>query len=55
MDVNGAKRLHDAIGSEDKTLRIYEDAAAGGAIHCSHDYWGHNVPYMLDWMQDRLS
>ena len=54
MNVEGAKRLYDEIGSADKTLKIYDDARSGGAIHCSHDYWGHNVPYMLDWMQDRL-
>jgi dienelactone hydrolase len=54
MNVEGARRLYDEIGSADKTLKIYDDARSGGAIHCSHDYWGHNVPYMLDWMQDRL-
>lgn len=54
MDVNGARRLFDEIGSRDKTLKIYDDAATGGAIHCSHDYWAHNVPYMLDWLEDRL-
>ena len=54
MNVDGAKRLHDEIGSKDKTLKIHDDADSGGAIHCSHDYWAHNVPYMLDWLQDRL-
>jgi len=54
MNVDGARRLFDAIGSEDKTLKIYEDPRSGGAIHCSHDYWAHNVPYMLDWLSDRL-
>ncbi len=54
MRLEGAKRLYDEVGSEDKTLQIYEDVQSGGAIHCSHDYWGHNVPFMLDWMQDRL-
>lgn len=54
MNVDGAKRLFDAISSDDKTLKIYDDPRSGGAIHCSHDYWAHNVPYMLDWLQDRL-
>ncbi len=54
MNVTGAKRLFDEIGSTDKALKIYNDARGGGTIHCSHDYWAHNVPYMLDWLQDRL-
>jgi dipeptidyl aminopeptidase/acylaminoacyl peptidase len=54
MSVGGAKRLYDEIGAKDKTLRIYDDPNDGGRIHCSHDYWAHNVPYMLDWMEERL-
>ncbi len=54
MRVEGARRLFAAIGSSDKTLRIYDDPAAGGTIHCSHDYWAHNVPFMLDWLEERL-
>jgi len=54
MRVEGAKRLFAAIGSSDKTLRIYDDPGAGGTIHCSHDYWAHNVPFMLDWLEERL-
>ncbi len=54
MSVDGAKRLFTALTCSDKTLRIYDDAKAGGTIHCSHDYWAHNVPYMFDWLQDRL-
>jgi len=54
MSVEGAKRLFAKIGSTDKTLKIYNDANAGGTIHCSHDYWAHNVPFMLDWLEQRL-
>lgn len=54
MNVDGAKRLFEEIGSKDKTLEIYDDPKSGGTIHCSHDYWAHNVPFMLDWLQDRL-
>ncbi len=54
MDVEGAKRLFAEIGSADKTLKIYDDTPAGGVMHCSHDYWAHNVPYMLDWLEERL-
>jgi dienelactone hydrolase len=54
MDVEGAKRLFAAIGAKDKTLRIYDDSDPGGRIHCSHDYWAHNVPFMLDWLEERI-
>ena len=54
MSVEGAKRLFAELGCADKTLKIYDDPKAGGTIHCSHDYWAHNVPFMMDWLQDRL-
>ena len=54
MAVGGAKRLFDEIGASDKTLRIYDQNDAAGRIHCSHDYWAENVPYMLDWLEDRI-
>lgn len=54
MRVEGAKRLFDELGSADKTLKIYDDPSAGGTIHCSHDYWAHNLPFMLDWLDERL-
>ncbi len=54
MRVEGAKNLFNEISAKDKTLRIYADANDGGRIHCSHDYWAHNVPYMLDWLEERL-
>jgi dienelactone hydrolase len=54
MSIEGAKRLYDEIGAKDKTLRIYDDPNDGGRIHCSHDYWAHNVPFMLDWLEERL-
>jgi dienelactone hydrolase len=54
MSVAGAKRLFAEIGARDKTLRIYDEKNAGGRIHCSHDYWAHNLPYMLDWLEARL-
>jgi dipeptidyl aminopeptidase/acylaminoacyl peptidase len=54
MNVEGARHLYDEIGSKDKTLEIYADPKIGGTIHCSHDYWAHNVTYMLDWLEERL-
>jgi dienelactone hydrolase len=54
MSVEGAKRLFEEIGAKDKTLKIYGAADGAGRIHCSHDYWAHNLPYMLDWLEERL-
>ena len=54
MSVEGAKRLFAELGSADKSLKIYDDPSGGGTIHCSHDYWAHNLPFMLDWLEERL-
>lgn len=54
MSVDGAKRLFSETGAQDKTLKIYGEQDGGGRIHCSHDYWAHNLPYMLDWLEERL-
>lgn len=54
MSVQGAKRLFAEIGATDKTLRIYDEKDPAGRIHCSHDYWAHNVPFMLDWLEERV-
>jgi dipeptidyl aminopeptidase/acylaminoacyl peptidase len=54
MSIEGARRLFNEIGAKDKTLKIYGEADGGGRIHCSHDYWSHNLPYMLDWLEERL-
>ena len=54
MNVEGAKRLFEEIGSKDKTLKIFDDPKEGGTVHCSHDAWAHNMPLMLDWLSERL-
>ena len=54
MDVRGAERLFAEIGATDKTLKIYDDPKLGGIAHCAHDAWAHNVPLMLDWLEERL-
>ena len=54
MRVEGAERLFEEIGAKDKNLRIFDDPATGGTIHCSHDNWAENVPFMLDWLAERL-
>ena len=54
MSIDGARRLFDEIGAEDKTFRLFDDEEAGGTRHCSHDRWVDNVPEMLDWLEARL-
>ncbi len=53
MDVKGAKKLFDEIGSKDKTLKLWS-GSAGGAIHCNYDNWAAAIPYMFDWLQKKL-
>ena len=54
MNVDGARRLFDEIGSVDKELVIFDDARAGGAVHCSHDCWAHHGPLIFDWIENHV-
>ena len=54
MNVKGARNLFEAIGAEDKTLKIYDNVEAGGTGHCQYDIWGTSTPFILDWMERRL-
>jgi dipeptidyl aminopeptidase/acylaminoacyl peptidase len=54
MRVEGARRLCEAIGSRDKTLKIWS-RAEGGAVHCGFDNWAALFPHMFDWLADRLA
>ncbi len=53
MRVEGARRLHAAIGSRDKVLKIW-GREEGGAVHCGFDNWAALFPHMFDWLADRL-
>jgi fermentation-respiration switch protein FrsA (DUF1100 family) len=48
-----AHRLFDALGSKDKTLRIF-DAEEGGAQHCQRDYLTRVGSVMADWLVEKL-
>ena len=52
MSAEGAVKLYDAIASEDKELRIWDTPP--GNDHCQFDAWTVAVPYMFDWLADRL-
>jgi dienelactone hydrolase len=53
MNVNGAKRLYEEIGSAEKVLRLWE-GGEGGAVHCNYDNWSVAIPLMFDWLVARL-
>lgn len=48
-----ARALFDAVGSQDKTLRIFT-AAEGGAQHCQHDYLTLASTAYADWLAEKL-
>ncbi len=53
MAVQSARRLFDALGAEDKQLRIFA-AEDGGGDHCNYDAWTDCVPFMFDWLFGKL-
>ena len=48
-----AQKLFDAIGSKDKTMRVFT-ADEGGAQHCQRDYVTRAVDVLADWLDDKL-
>ena len=48
-----AQKLFDAIGSKDKTFRIF-DAEEGGAQHCQRDYLTLVSTTIADWLAEKL-
>ncbi|MCZ6590667.1 MAG: prolyl oligopeptidase family serine peptidase [Alphaproteobacteria bacterium] len=54
MNVEGAKRLFAEIGAADKTLKIW-DGPEGGTGHCNYDNWSISIPFMLDWLEERIT
>ncbi len=48
-----AKTCFNAVGSKDKTLRVFT-AQEGGSQHCQNDRLGVAIPYMHDWLAEKL-
>ena len=48
-----AKACFNAVGSKDKTLRVFT-AEEGGSQHCQNDRMGVAIPYMHDWLAEKL-
>ena len=49
-----AQALYDAVGSQDKTFRVFT-AEEGGAQHCMRDYLTLGVAEMWNWLEDKLA
>jgi naringenin degradation protein FdeB len=49
VPLESARRLYDAVGSKNKTLKIFT-AAEGGAEHCQVDNRQMGVDYIADWL-----
>jgi hypothetical protein len=48
-----ARACYNAVGSKDKTLKVFT-AQEGGSQHCQIDYLGVALPYMHDWLAEKL-
>ena len=53
ISLEEARRCFEAIGSRDKTLRVFT-AEEGGQEHCQIDCFGIALPYMHDWLAAKL-
>jgi dienelactone hydrolase len=53
VSMSDAQKLFDAIGSKDKTFRIFTPEE-GGAQHCQRDYLTLAVDTICDWLEDKL-
>jgi dienelactone hydrolase len=53
IPVEDAKRLYEAAGAADKTLRVFS-REEGGAQHCQIDYAIRGVSCIADWLQSNL-
>ena len=48
-----AQKMFDAIGSRDKTFRVFT-ADEGGAQHCQRDYLPPACEFLADWLEKKL-
>ncbi len=53
ISIEDAKACFDAVGSKDKTLRIFT-AEEGGSQHCQIDARGIALPLIFDWLAEKL-
>jgi dipeptidyl aminopeptidase/acylaminoacyl peptidase len=53
VSLTDAHTCFNAVGSKDKTLRVFT-AEEGGSQHCQNDRLGVAIPYMHDWLAEKL-
>jgi len=53
IPLEDAEACFRAVGSKDKTFKIFT-AEEGGSQHCNIDYLGLALPYMHDWLAEKL-
>ncbi len=53
MNPQGAVRLFEEISSADKELKIWQ-GEEGGTVHVNYDNWSISIPFMMDWLAERL-
>ncbi|MDA1000478.1 MAG: prolyl oligopeptidase family serine peptidase [bacterium] len=53
IPLRDAKALYKAVGSKDKSMKVYTQKT-GGAQHCQNDYLSIGLPYMQDWIREKL-
>ena len=53
MPVENAQKLYDAVGSKNKTIKIF-GTDEGGAEHAHVDNRQVGIDFAADWLQDNL-
>jgi dienelactone hydrolase len=53
IPMKDARALFKAVGSKDKTMRVFT-VAEGGAQHCQRDNLSLGTTYMFDWLKEKL-
>lgn len=53
VPMSDAQKLFDAIGSKDKTFRVFTEEE-GGAQHCQRDYLTLAIDTIADWLEEKL-
>jgi len=53
ISLRDARRLFRAVGSKDKTMKVFT-VAEGGAQHCQRDNLAIGTAYIFDWLTEKL-
>ena len=53
IPMRDARKLFNAVGSEDKTFKVFT-SKEGGAQHCQRDNMTLGTTYIYDWLREKL-